>query len=92
MNSNIINKSKVVKSNSLAEKIIIDFIINKYLHVLLKYLLKDITWINLQLTITKEVTLNTDKYEKREKIFENGVWLNTKPIFINDYKKSLILR
>lgn len=30
----------------------------------------------------KDITLNTNVYTKRERIFENGKWIGTKPLII----------
>ena len=39
---------------------------------------------------TKEITLKYDAYTKREKIFNNNIWIDTKPLIINLFKDIIL--
>lgn len=40
---------------------------------------------------TKEITLKYDVYTKREKIFKDNLWIDTKPLYINTIDLSLVI-
>lgn len=42
-------------------------------------------------TVSMDVMLNADAYIKRSKLYDGNIWINTKPIYINDIDKSLVV-
>nr|ABR20837.1 DNA polymerase [Fusarium proliferatum] len=87
----VIKKAKSVKEDSLDIKDYIRFYNMEVYESAIKTTAKrDYTRGSVNID-SKKVTLNIDKYTKRERIFINKSWVNSKPIWINCVDKSLIL-
>lgn len=89
-NNELINKAKGAKSSSLNY--------GSYISLLNG---EDVTAIRPQSKIDWEVgdvtiddlsiTLNSDSYKKRDKVYKDDKWVNTNPIFINSFDKDFVL-
>lgn len=85
-----INKAKGVKSSSLQYSDYFKLLNNINVTTAVKSQSKA-DWSKGEVKIEDiEVTLYSDSYKKRDKIYNNNLWINTKPIFINQIDKSLI--
>ena len=48
----------------------------------------DLGYVNIE---DKNITVASDSFTKRIKVYNNNMWTNTKPIIINEIDKSLTL-
>lgn len=80
---NFINKVKGINSSSLSYFDYVKLLNNSNINTTVKmYSQKD--WTLGQVTIgEKNVTLNSNSYTKRTKLFENNTWVDTKPNLLN---------
>ena len=76
-------KSKTVDSKSLSLNSFKDLFNGKNVEAEKQFSIKD-SYIG-SVTIKRDtVNLNHDSYTKREKIYKNNMWVDTKPLFINN--------
>lgn len=87
----IVNKAKGINSSSLSYEDYTNLLQNKNVYTATKKQSK-IDWSVGHVVIEEKdnITINSDSYTKRAKIYNDEVWVDTKPVFINDMDKSLI--
>lgn len=88
---NFINRAKGVKSTSLSYPDYMELLNNNNVKTAVKSESK-INWQKGDVKIQdKQITLYSSSFTKRTKIFINGKWVDTRPIYINDLVKDLII-
>lgn len=88
----IINKAKGVKAESLSYDDYVKLLNNISINTAVKKESKT-DWVlgYVKININENVTINSNSYTKRIKIFKNGKWIDTKPVCINDIDKALVI-
>lgn len=87
------NRAKGIKPNSLSYSDYLKLLNNTSVNTAVKSSSK-INWQKGHVLIStkKDVTINSDSYLKRDKKYDfSGNWIDTKPVYINDIDKSLVV-
>lgn len=90
-NDNFINKAKGIKSSSLNYEDYLKLLNNENVNTAIKTMSK-IDWVQGDVKIfdKENITINSNSYTNRIKIFKNNKWIDTKPIIIDKSVNSLI--
>ena len=88
---NFINRAKGVKSSSLTYSDYLTLLNNQNINTAVKVESK-INWKIGDVKInSKNISINSNSYNKRSKIFDLYNWIDTRPLFINTLDTSLIV-